>query len=72
MSFVDLWIRALCFGDDHILVGTHKSEIFEITLRDRENPKCLVNGHGEGELWALATHPKRHLFATGGDDQTVR
>jgi WD40 repeat protein len=43
-----------------------------VSLRDRENVRILVDGHGQGELWALAVHPKKDLFATGGDDKTVR
>lgn len=72
MVSLDLWVRSLCLQGDKLLVGTHFCEIFEISLRDRDNPKCLLNGHSEGELWALATHPKKPLFATGGDDQTLR
>ena len=31
-----------------------------------------MQGHGEGELWALATHSDEKVFATGSDDKTIR
>ena len=69
---VGLVIRSVyCLGD-RVLVGTQDSEIFEIPLRDQEKPQCLVTGHAEGELWALAVNPKKQMFATGSDDRTVR
>lgn len=32
----------------------------------------LLQGHGYGEIYGLAMHPTKNIFATGGDDGTVR
>lgn len=31
-----------------------------------------MQGHCEGELWALAVHPTKPLAMTGSDDRSVR
>ena len=65
-------MRSVCWRTDRVLAGTQDGEVFEISVTDRTKPKCLVHGHAEGELWALAVHPKKQIFATGSDDHTVR
>ena len=65
-------VRSVCWQGEKVLAGTKDSEVYEISVKDRSNPKVVVGGHAEGELWALATHPKGHIFATGSDDKTVR
>ena len=69
-----------------LLIGTKDSEIFELALstglpmqygpgQEGEAVKdgMLVDGHCKDELWGLAMHPKEpDLFATCGDDHTVR
>lgn len=67
-----LSIRSVCWKADRILAGTQDSEIFEIMVRDRDKPVLLMQGHSEGELWALDLHPKQPVAVTGSDDRSVR
>ncbi|MEQ2188791.1 Echinoderm microtubule-associated protein-like 5 [Goodea atripinnis] len=48
------------------------SEIFEVVVHDRNKPFLIMQGHCEGELWALAVHPTKPLAMTGSDDRSVR
>ncbi|CAK6978239.1 PREDICTED: echinoderm microtubule-associated protein-like 6, partial [Scomber scombrus] len=67
-----LSIRSVCWRADRILAGTQDSEIFEVMVRDRDKPLLIMQGHSEGELWALDVHPKKPLAVTGSDDRSVR
>jgi hypothetical protein len=67
---IDPSVRSVCLDVQswHLLVGTASSEIFETQLR-KPNTKLtwrvITRGHYDGELWGLATHPSRQIFATG-------
>ena len=54
-----------------IIVGTKESEFIEITEKTGEM-KTLTCGHGEGELWGLATHPSALKFLSASEDGTLR
>lgn len=69
---IGLSVRSVCWRGDHILVGTQDSEIFEVVVHDRNKPFLIMQGHCEGELWALAVHPTKPLAMTGSDDRSVR
>uniref|UniRef100_A0A6Q2WWN9 EMAP like 5 n=1 Tax=Esox lucius TaxID=8010 RepID=A0A6Q2WWN9_ESOLU len=71
-GYKGLSVRSVCWRGDHILVGTQDSEIFEVVVHDRTKPFLIMQGHCEGELWALAVHPTKPLAMTGSDDHSVR
>lgn len=71
-SLPGLSIRSVCWKADRLLAGTQDSEIFEVIVRERDKPMLILQGHCEGELWALALHPKKPLAVTGSDDRSVR
>ncbi|XP_040207585.1 echinoderm microtubule-associated protein-like 6 isoform X1 [Rana temporaria] len=71
-GYKGLSIRSVCWKGDRILAGTQDSEIFEVMVRERDKPMLIMQGHCEGELWALAVHPKKPLAVTGSDDRSVR
>ncbi|XP_053521941.1 echinoderm microtubule-associated protein-like 5 isoform X6 [Artibeus jamaicensis] len=71
-GYKGLSVRSVCWRSDHILVGTQDSEIFEIVVHERNKPFLIMQGHCEGELWALAIHPTKPLAVTGSDDRSVR
>ena len=76
---LDMCIRSLdassnLEGDaiSRILVATSGSEVYEVAAKS--GTTCLLHeSHFAGELWGLGLHPlDPDLFATAGDDKTVR
>ncbi|CAM9588870.1 unnamed protein product [Discosporangium mesarthrocarpum] len=72
-------IRSVCLNSHSdgrkILVGTSCSEILEISSSDGmdvNGGECLMHGHFRDQLWALACHPAKPLYSTGGDDGTIK
>ena len=52
-------------------MGTKESEFIEINEKSGER-RMITCGHGEGELWGLATHPTANKFVTASEDGSVR
>lgn len=66
-------IRAVTVSQDasgRTIAGTTSGEIVEIATDG--SITVLVQGHGAGEVWGLAPHPNSDVYATAGDDGTVR
>lgn len=57
-----------------IIIGTLSGEIYEVGDGDGENlyRGALTEGHSGEELWGMAPHPMKDLFATTGDDSILR
>ncbi|XP_078612841.1 echinoderm microtubule-associated protein-like 6 [Branchiostoma floridae x Branchiostoma japonicum] len=73
----DLSVCSLAFSPtaQTVLVGTTTNELLEVDISEPEAPRTvheLVQGHGAGELRALAVHPSEPSFLTSGEDHTVR
>lgn len=67
---MDQAVRSVCFRKGLLLVGTASAEIYETHLgrKDSEGKltwTCITQGHYKGELWGLAVHPTKRMFATG-------
>lgn len=72
INSIDIWMNSTKTEIMKLLIGTKGSNIYEISVVTG-NMILLHEGHCEGELWGLAMHPKNpDLFATCGDDQTIR
>lgn len=54
-----------------ILVGTKDGEIIEVGEKNAAS-NTLINGHTQGRIWGLATHPCKDLFISASDDGTIR
>ena len=35
-------MRSVCWEGEKVLAGTKNSEVFEVSVQDRENPKVIV------------------------------
>lgn len=68
---LDPAVRSVCVRGGNVLVGTGASEIYEYSVVENKLTP-LLEAHHRGELWGVATHPRKGQFATCGDDETLR
>ncbi|KAK1798480.1 hypothetical protein P4O66_006772, partial [Electrophorus voltai] len=64
-------VRSVCRGKGKILVGTKDGEIIEVGEKNAAS-NTLINGHTQGRIWGLATHPSKDIFISASDDGTIR
>ncbi len=65
-------VRCLFIGwQGKILVGTKDGEIIEVGEKNAAS-NTMINGHTQGRIWGLATHPSKDVFISASDDGTIR
>jgi len=64
-------VRSVFYQEETLLIGAYQSEILELDCGSG-HAEVLVQGHGLGEVWALAMHPSARVGVTSSDDMTVR
>lgn len=52
-------------------MGTKDGEIIEVGEKNAAS-NILIDGHMEGEIWGLATHPSKDIFMSASNDGTAR
>ena len=71
-EFLEPSVCSVASRNGFVVAGTRDSEIFGFDLNGNTQPYLIVQGHHDDALHALACHPTRNIFATGGDDCTLR
>ena len=62
---------ALVPGSTGVLVGTRTGELYELDAASGA-VSLLLQGHARGGVRAIAVHPQLSIFASAGDDGTLR
>ena len=60
--------------DGNLLIGTRGGEIIEFTQKDDDGklePKILLSGHWDKEVWGLCIHPTEPTYYSAGEDYLV-
>lgn len=68
----EVGICSVASGNGYCVAGNRDNEIYGFDLNGNSNPQLIVQGHHDSSLSALACHPTQNIFATGGDDSTLR
>ena len=71
-NFLAVSVCSVTSHHDYCVVGTRDCEIYGFHLNGNMEIENLVRGHHDDGLHALACHPRKNLFATGGDDCLLR
>lgn len=62
-------VRSVCENSNgNILVGLRGGEIVEFV---KNEPKVLMRGHFDDELWGLCVHPSKNSYITAGEDMLL-
>lgn len=70
---INFSIKALDVQNKTLLIGTGGNDIFIIENWQKSSSKKLVlSGHFGQELWGLACSPNAQIYATCGDDMSVK
>lgn len=72
ISFLVVSVCSVATRNGYCVAGTRDSEIYGFALNGTAMPTLLVQGHYDDELHALACHPRKNIFVTGGDDSLLR
>jgi microtubule-associated protein-like 6 len=64
-------IKAMHLMGSMMVIGMRTGEVYEMDTTSYDFT-LLLQGHGYGTIWGLATHPGEHQMCTVGDDCTVR
>lgn len=52
-------------------MGTKDGEIIEVGEKNAAS-NTMINGHTQGRIWGLATHPSKDMLISASDDGTIR
>ena len=69
---VEISVCSVATRDGYCVAGTRDSEIYGFHLKGDGVIQLVVQGHHDGSVHALACHPRENLFATGGNDGSLR
>jgi WD40 repeat protein len=70
--FLEVSVCSVASRNGYCVAGTRDSEIYGFELNGNPEPQLIVQGHHDNNLNALACHPLENIFATGGDDCSLR
>jgi WD40 repeat protein len=70
--YLEISVCSVASRNGYAVAGTRDCEIYGFELNGNNTPKLLVQVHHDDSLCALACHPRENIFATGGEDCSLR